>query len=82
MVKASYLQNLMNLYEGNVIPSPSNKTKVVSRYNSEHPGTLGIAISEAIKEVLNTKNSKYALGSVLNHVLLHQTIIVLELKNN
>jgi tryptophan synthase beta chain len=85
MVRVSYLQkparkNLMNLFEGNVTPSPSNKTKVGRKYREDHPGTLGIAISEAIEEVLEKDNAKYSLGSVLNHVLLHQTVIGLEIK--
>jgi len=85
MVRISYLQkptrkNLINLFEGNVTPSPSRNTKVGRKYTEDHPGSLGIAISEAMEEVLNKNNAKYALGSVLNHVLLHQTIIGLEMK--
>jgi len=85
MVKVSYNQKpfrkvLMNLFDGNVVPSPSKLTQFGQMFDEEHPGTLGIAISEAIETVLEEQNAKYALGSVLNHVLLHQTIIGLELK--
>lgn len=85
MVKISYNQKpfrkvLMNLFDGNVVPSPSKLTQFGQMFDEGHPGTLGIAISEAIETVLEEQNAKYALGSVLNHVLLHQTIIGLELK--
>ncbi|MGB9614557.1 MAG: TrpB-like pyridoxal phosphate-dependent enzyme, partial [Fervidobacterium sp.] len=85
MVKVSYHQKpfrkvLMNLFGADVTPSPSKLTKVGVQYDESHPGTLGIAISEAIDTVLGESDTKYALGSVLNHVLLHQTIIGLELK--
>ncbi|ONN27075.1 tryptophan synthase subunit beta [Thermosipho affectus] len=85
MVRVSYMQKparkqLMNLFNGEVVPSPSNLTASGKKYGEDHPGTLGIAISEAMEKVLEQKNSKYALGSVLNHVLLHQTIIGLEIK--
>ncbi|WP_448375062.1 TrpB-like pyridoxal phosphate-dependent enzyme [Fervidobacterium sp.] len=85
MVKVSYNQKpfrkiLMNIFDGNVVPSPSKLTSFGQTFNEEHPGTLGIAISEAIETVFKENNAKYALGSVLNHVLLHQTIIGLELK--
>ncbi|MGB4262368.1 MAG: TrpB-like pyridoxal phosphate-dependent enzyme [Fervidobacterium sp.] len=85
MVKVSYEQkpfrkHLMNLFDGTVNPSPSNLTDFGKQFDESHPGTLGIAISEAIETVLKSQNAKYSLGSVLNHVLLHQTIIGLELK--
>ncbi len=85
MVKVSYNQKpfrkvLMNIFDGNVVPSPSMLTQFGQMFDERHPGTLGIAISEAIETVLKEQNAKYALGSVLNHVLLHQTIIGLELK--
>lgn len=85
MVKVSYNQKpfrkvLMNIFDGNVVPSPSKLTQFGQMFDERHPGTLGIAISEAIETVLKEQNAKYALGSVLNHVLLHQTIIGLELK--
>jgi tryptophan synthase beta chain len=84
MVRASYDQKphrktLMNMYGAEVIPSPSDKTdfgKVVLAKNPKHPGSLGIAISEAIETVVKSGGkAKYSLGSVLNHVLLHQTVI-------
>ncbi|ODN30489.1 TrpB-like pyridoxal phosphate-dependent enzyme [Fervidobacterium thailandense] len=85
MVKVSYEQkpfrkSLMKLFGGEAIPSPSTETEIGRSFPEDHPGSLGIAISEAIHTVLQTPNAKYALGSVLNHVLLHQTIIGLELK--
>ena len=88
MVKSSYIQKpyrriLMELYGAEVYPSPSSITSFGRRILSEdpdNPGSLGIAISEAIEDVMNNDNSKYCLGSVLNHVLLHQTIIGLEAK--
>ena len=88
MVKVSYQQkpmrkNLMQLYDANVTPSPSNRTKFgrkLLEIDPENPGSLGIAISEALEIALENKNTKYALGSVLDHVLLHQTVIGLEIK--
>jgi len=88
MVKVSYEQKpmrkfLMNLFKGSVTPSPSERTefgKSLLQQNSDNPGSLGIAISEALEQVIHSKNAKYSLGSVLNHVLLHQTIIGLEIK--
>lgn len=88
MVRSSYEQKpyrriLMETYGAEVIPSPSTRTKfgrsVVER-DPSHPGSLGIAISEAIEDVLSDERARYSLGSVLNHVLLHQTIIGLEAK--
>src|SRR5690606_14897616 len=61
-----------------VVPSPSNQTEAGRRILAEHPdstGSLGIAISEAVEEAVSRDDTRYALGSVLNHVLLHQTII-------
>ncbi|MEM1680390.1 MAG: TrpB-like pyridoxal phosphate-dependent enzyme [Sulfolobales archaeon] len=86
MVKSSYMQKpyrriLMELYGAEVIPSPSKLTKAglaVLERDPDHPGSLGIAISEAIEDVLSDERARYSLGSVLNHVLLHQTIIGLE----
>lgn len=88
MVKVSFNQkpdrkNIMNIYNGNVYASPSENTKVgreVLAENPEHPGSLGVAISEAMEEALENDEVKYSLGSVLNHVMLHQTIIGQELK--
>ncbi|MDT7895039.1 MAG: TrpB-like pyridoxal phosphate-dependent enzyme [Desulfurococcales archaeon] len=88
MVRSSYEQKpyrrvLMELYGAEVIPSPSNITKFgrsVLEKDPNNPGSLGIAISEAIEDVLSDEKARYSLGSVLNHVLLHQTIIGLEAK--
>lgn len=88
MVRVSYDQKpyrktVMQLYGADVTASPSLKTeygKMVLKDKPNHPGSLGIAISEALETVIKTKGSKYSLGSVLNHVLLHQTVIGLEAK--
>ncbi|MCS7234315.1 MAG: TrpB-like pyridoxal phosphate-dependent enzyme [Synergistetes bacterium] len=86
MVRASYKQKpyrrvLMEVWGASVFPSPSDRTRAGRSFferDPEHPGSLGIAISEAIERALEDKHTKYSLGSVLNHVLLHQTIIGLE----
>src|SRR5674536_388119 len=83
MVRVSYDQKpgrktLMQLYGTDVIASPSTLTQSGRKVLAEspnHPGSLGIAISEAAETSLESANAKYALGSVLEHVLLHQTII-------
>ena len=83
MVKVSYEQKpgrkiMMNTYNAKVIPSPSNTTEYgrsVLKQDPDSPGSLGIAISEAIEMAVKDPYTKYSLGSVLNHVLLHQTII-------
>lgn len=83
MVKVSYNQKpgrklLMNTYNAKVIPSPSNMTvagRAVLEADPDSPGSLGIAISEAMEVAAQDPYTKYALGSVLNHVILHQTII-------
>lgn len=88
MVKVSYNQKpyrkiMMESYGAKVIPSPSletNSGKMVLKENSEHPGSLGIAISEAVEIAATNSNTNYSLGSVLNHVMLHQTIIGQEAK--
>lgn len=88
MVRVSYNQKpyrriLMESWGAKCVPSPSFDTSVGRRFldkDPEHPGSLGIAISEAIEDALTQKDTKYSLGSVLNHVLLHQTIIGLEAK--
>ena len=88
MVKVSFNQkpdrkNIMNIYNGNVYASPSPNTKIgqkILKEEPDNPGSLGIAISEAMEEALENDNVKYTLGSVLNHVMLHQTIIGQELK--
>jgi predicted alternative tryptophan synthase beta-subunit len=66
-----------------VLPSQTNLTKAgrdVLARDPENPGSLGIAISEAVEEAVSVPGTKYALDSVLNHVLLHQTVIGLEVK--
>jgi len=72
----------METYGAEVYPSPNSRTRVGRKYleeNPNHPGSLGIAISEAIEDVLSSNGlAKYSLGSVLNHVLLHQTVIGME----
>lgn len=86
MVKVSFRQkpyrrSLMQTWGAEVIASPSMSTKAGRRIITENPtyqGSLGTAISEAIELALQTPNCKYTLGSVLNHVSLHQTIIGLE----
>ena len=86
MVKVSYEQKpfrreVMRTYGAQVTPSPSDTTKVGRKILAEHPGTggsLGCAISEAVEAALTHEGYRYELGSVLNQVLLHQTIIGLE----
>lgn len=88
MARASYQQKpyrkvLMQVYGAEIYPSPSDRTKVGRYFLSQdpnHPGGLGIAISEAIEDVLTDEKARYSLGSVLNHVLMHQTIIGEEAK--
>jgi tryptophan synthase beta chain len=74
-------RTLMKLLGAKVYASPSQQTKIgreVSSKNPEHPGSLGIAISEGLEYAETHKDSVYCLGSVLNHVLMHQSIIGLE----
>ncbi|HEX2032172.1 MAG TPA: TrpB-like pyridoxal phosphate-dependent enzyme [Actinomycetota bacterium] len=86
MVRASYEQKpyrrvFMETFGAEVRPSPTSTTeagKKVLEGDPESPGSLGIAISEAIEVAAQNEDTKYSLGSVLNHVLLHQTIIGLE----
>ncbi len=88
MVDVSYRQkpyrrSVMQIFGGEVIPSPSRRTESGRRFLEAHPdspGSLGIAISEAVEEAAMRDDTNYALGSVLNHVLLHQTVIGLEAK--
>ena len=78
-----YRKTIMQIYNGEINASPSDKTafgRKILAENPEHPGTLGIAISEAVEDALNDEKVFYTLGSVLNHVLLHQTVIGLETK--
>lgn len=86
MVKVSYHQkpyrrSIMETYGAEVIASPSMSTKAgrkIITYNPNYQGSLGTAISEAVELAMSTPNCKYVLGSVLNHVALHQTVIGLE----
>ncbi|MBE7440798.1 MAG: TrpB-like pyridoxal phosphate-dependent enzyme [Spirochaetales bacterium] len=83
MVKVSYEQKpyrktLMNTWGAEVFPSPSPRTQAGKQILSRQPnspGSLGIAISEAVERAAGDPDTKYALGSVLNHVLLHQTVV-------
>ncbi len=88
MVKVSYEQKpfrreVMRTYGASVTPSPSTETEVGKRILAAHPGTtgsLGCAISEAVEKAVSTEGYRYVLGSVLNQVLLHQSVIGLETK--
>lgn len=88
MVKCSYEQKpfrreVMRTYGASVTPSPSMDTNIGRKINAEHPGTtgsLGCAISEAVEVATSTEGYRYVLGSVLNQVLLHQSVIGLETK--
>lgn len=83
MVKVSYQQkpyrrSLMQVFGGEVFASPSDKTEAGRKILAENPdslGSLGIAISEAVEDAAFRADTNYALGSVLNHVMLHQTVI-------
>ena len=88
MVKCSYEQKpfrreVMRTYGASVTPSPSTETEVGKKILAEHPGTtgsLGCAISEAVEKAVTSDGYRYVLGSVLNQVLLHQSVIGLETK--
>lgn len=88
MVRSSYAQKpyrktVMHLYGAEVYPSPSKETAVGRAFLKKDPdtnGSLGMAVSEAIEAAVTQKSTHYALGSVLNHVMLHQTVIGLEAK--
>jgi tryptophan synthase beta chain len=76
-----YRKSLMEVWGANVIPSPSTVTQVgrkILEQTPDTPGSLGIAISEAVEDAASHADTNYALGSVLNHVCLHQSIIGLE----
>lgn len=83
MVRSSYHQKpyrkiMMNTFGAKVYPSPSDRTQSGRNFLADNPetnGSLGMAISEAIEMAVNNEETKYSLGSVLNHTLLHQTII-------
>ncbi len=86
MVKVSYHQkpyrrSMMHTWGAEVFASPTNMTQAGRQILAQHPdtpGSLGIAISEAVEEAVGRADTNYALGSVLNHVMLHQTVIGLE----
>jgi len=88
MVRISYQQkpyrrNLMEVWGAKCVPSPSPDTQIGQKMLAEdpnHPGSLGIAISEAVEDAATHDDTRYSLGSVLNHVILHQTVIGLETK--
>ena len=88
MVKVSYQQKpyrriLMETWGAKCVPSPSPDTQIGQKMlakDPNHPGSLGLAISEACEDAFTHEDTHYALGSVLNHVLLHQTVIGLETK--
>ncbi|MFQ6097924.1 MAG: TrpB-like pyridoxal phosphate-dependent enzyme [Armatimonadota bacterium] len=88
MVKVSFYQkpyrkSLMQIWGAQVHPSPTDRTDAGKRILAEDPdtnGSLGIAISEAVEDAVKDEKARYSLGSVLNHVLLHQTIVGLETK--
>ncbi|MBQ1753287.1 MAG: TrpB-like pyridoxal phosphate-dependent enzyme [Paludibacteraceae bacterium] len=86
MVKVSFEQkpfrrSIMNTYGATVFASPSSETEIGRKMQQQFPGTagsLGMAISEAVEEAIKDPDTKYTLGSVLNHVMIHQSIIGLE----
>jgi len=86
MVKVSYYQKpyrrmLMEVFGAKVVPSPSEDTQCgrqILATNPDSPGSLGIAISEAVEDAATREDTSYSLGSVLNHVVLHQTVVGLE----
>ncbi len=78
-----YRKSMMHTYGAEIVASPSSDTafgRSVLAKDPDTPGSLGIAISEALEDAASREDTKYALGSVLNHVLLHQTVIGLEAK--
>ena len=83
MVRVSYQQKpyrrfLMETYGASIVASPSQDTSAGRKFlaeDPENPGSLGIAISEAMEDAVGREDTKYSLGSVLNHVLLHQTVV-------
>jgi tryptophan synthase beta chain len=83
MVRVSYEQkpyrrSMMEVWGAQVVPSPSSDTnagRAILEQDPQSPGSLGIAISEAVEDAATRDDTKYSLGSVLNHVLLHQTVV-------
>lgn len=88
MVKVSYFQKpyrrvMIETWGATVVPSPSpdtNAGRMILQQDPDSPGSLGVAISEAVEDAALREDTKYSLGSVLNHVLLHQTVVGLEAK--
>jgi len=88
MVKVSYQQkpyrrSMMEMWGAEVVPSPSTETasgRAILAADPHTPGSLGMAISEAVEAAMHGQNTHYTLGSVLNHVMLHQTVIGLEVE--
>ena len=88
MVKVSFEQkplrkSVINLWGGEVFPSPTTRTnsgRQILKQDPNSPGSLGIAISEAVEDAVNDPKAHYTLGSVLNHVILHQSVIGEEVK--
>ncbi len=88
MVRTSYDHKpgrriMAQIYGAEMFPSPSDQTnfgRKLLKENPNNPGSLGIAISEAVEDTLASEDTRYSLGSVLNHVLMHQTILGLEAK--
>ena len=88
MVRVSYNQKpyrriLMETFGATCVPSPSTDTQAgrdILSENPDSPGSLGIAISEAVEDAMHRDDTYYSLGSVLNHVLMHQTVVGLEVK--
>jgi tryptophan synthase beta chain len=88
MVKVSYQQKpyrriMMESWGASVTPSPSDQTeagRMILAQDPNSPGSLGIAISEAVNDAVKREDTRYSLGSVLNHVILHQTVVGLETK--
>jgi tryptophan synthase beta chain len=88
MVKVSfgqkpYRKSMMQLWGAEVLPSPSTRTnagRAILAADPDSPGSLGIAISEAVEDAATHEDTRYALGSVLNHVCMHQTVVGLEAK--
>jgi tryptophan synthase beta chain len=86
MVKVSYQQkpyrrSMMETWGASVVPSPSQDTnagRAILAQDPDSPGSLGIAISEAVEDCATREDTKYSLGSVLNHVLMHQSVVGLE----
>ncbi|MDR7521468.1 MAG: TrpB-like pyridoxal phosphate-dependent enzyme [Armatimonadota bacterium] len=88
MVRVSYEQKpyrkvMMQTWGAEILPSPSDRThagRKIREQTPDSPGSLGIAISEAVEDAATHDDTKYSLGSVLNHVLMHQTVVGLEAK--